>query len=189
LAHDRLIQPVLKDNERWRSEKLDDTQRLVLLWESQRRPESLLLTGADLVRLREWTTQQSQPTAGEIAFLEESEAAQKALDRQLFSGLDDVAARNLLTDADRVCEVAPLLVRKDRKGTNRFLVEEVMAGPSCSNAERVEIARSLADAMNESTSAMGISHPLLAGDEMFLNRWIFAKWAAARGFHVGGATR
>jgi WD40 repeat protein len=54
LAHDRLIEPVLKNNEEWRKKNLSLLQREAELWDEQRRPPDRLLRAASLADAREW---------------------------------------------------------------------------------------------------------------------------------------
>src|SRR3712207_3254009 len=48
LAHDRLIEPVRRDNAAWRAQHLSSFERAAALWEEEGRPDRLLLLGADL---------------------------------------------------------------------------------------------------------------------------------------------
>jgi len=48
LAHDRLIEPVRRDNAVWRSEHLTNFERSAMLWEDEGRPDRMLLVGPDL---------------------------------------------------------------------------------------------------------------------------------------------
>jgi WD40 repeat protein len=54
LAHDRLVEAVLRDNARWNADKLSLLQRQALLWEREGRPEHLLLQDASLVEAQAW---------------------------------------------------------------------------------------------------------------------------------------
>jgi WD40 repeat protein len=54
LAHDRLIEPVRLDNEKWLSSNLSLLQQQAALWNQQDRPESLILSGNELVQARAW---------------------------------------------------------------------------------------------------------------------------------------
>ena len=54
LAHDRMIEPVRKSNAVWRDAHLSALQREAQLWESQGRPNGLLLTGDVLVEAERW---------------------------------------------------------------------------------------------------------------------------------------
>ncbi|HEX4065467.1 MAG TPA: hypothetical protein VHZ09_05545 [Acidobacteriaceae bacterium] len=70
LAHDRLIEPVLRDNEHWFATRLSNVERRALQWEREREPESLLLTGTELKSALRWAAQSSAPlTSGESRFL------------------------------------------------------------------------------------------------------------------------
>ena len=48
LAHDRLIEPVRRDNAAWRAQHLSSVERAAMLWEQEGKPDRLLLLGADL---------------------------------------------------------------------------------------------------------------------------------------------
>ena len=48
LAHDRLIEPVLRDNQEWFAAHLSTVEQRALQWEREGEPEGLLLTGAQL---------------------------------------------------------------------------------------------------------------------------------------------
>lgn len=48
LAHDRLIEPVRRDNEAWRLRHLSSVERSAMLWEQEGKPDRLLLLGTDL---------------------------------------------------------------------------------------------------------------------------------------------
>ncbi len=54
LAHDRLIDPIRKNNAAWLLENLSVMQRQAILWDGQNRPDSLLLAGKALVESQEW---------------------------------------------------------------------------------------------------------------------------------------
>ena len=48
LTHDRLVQPILTDNEKWFNENLNPLQRQAALWKDQEKNESWLLRGKAL---------------------------------------------------------------------------------------------------------------------------------------------
>ena len=48
LSHDRLVDPVLKENARWRAENLSNFERRAAWWDEQGRPDQLLLTDAEI---------------------------------------------------------------------------------------------------------------------------------------------
>ncbi|MGP8251043.1 MAG: hypothetical protein ACLQHF_03350 [Terracidiphilus sp.] len=54
LAHDRLIEPVLHDNEIWFAEHLNKVQQRALQWDKEGEPSALLLTGKDLAEAERW---------------------------------------------------------------------------------------------------------------------------------------
>jgi len=69
LAHDRLITPVRANNAAWREAHLSLIQRQADLWNSQARPDGLLLRDADLVEAEAWAAEQATLTDIERAFL------------------------------------------------------------------------------------------------------------------------
>ncbi len=56
LAHDRLIEPVLRDNTEWRRVNLNTLQQRARLWEDQSHTDQLLLTGEELRAAEHWTS-------------------------------------------------------------------------------------------------------------------------------------
>jgi WD40 repeat protein len=82
LAHDRLIEPVQRDNAVWRGEHLDPAQRQAALWELQGRPPELLLAGAALAEASRWEEENAARVTGvERRFLAESRKAQEQTDK------------------------------------------------------------------------------------------------------------
>ena len=78
LAHDRLVEPVRRSNERWRERNLSILQRQAALWEAEGRQRSLLLTGGTLHAAERWaTTHDAQLTETERQFLEASRAVRR----------------------------------------------------------------------------------------------------------------
>ena len=57
LAHDRLVRPVQENNDTWNAVNLNLLQRRALLWQSQKEPPGLLLTGEDLSQAERWSDQ------------------------------------------------------------------------------------------------------------------------------------
>jgi Flp pilus assembly protein TadD/CRP-like cAMP-binding protein len=54
LAHDRLIEPVLRDNQEWFAAHLSTLEQRALQWQREGEPEGLLLTGAQLKAAERW---------------------------------------------------------------------------------------------------------------------------------------
>ncbi|MBP1703030.1 MAG: repeat, subgroup, partial [Chloroflexi bacterium] len=54
LAHDRLIDPILTNNESWRLQNLSPLQRQAELWEREHRPDRLLLDEESLIKAEQW---------------------------------------------------------------------------------------------------------------------------------------
>ncbi len=77
LAHDRLIDPVRKNNATWMLQNLNLLQRQAGLWAQQGRPDSLLLRGADLDTAGRWADENPYDlTEDESDFLTNSRAAE-----------------------------------------------------------------------------------------------------------------
>jgi hypothetical protein len=71
LAHDRLIEPVLHDNEIWFAEHLNKVQQRAVQWDKEGEPLALLLTGKDLEEAERWQQQNRlSQTSAEIRFLD-----------------------------------------------------------------------------------------------------------------------
>ena len=125
LAHDRLIEPVHEDNARWRDQNLSYFERLAAWWDSQSRPDQLLLVGSDLDMADAWATGQ-QPDA------------LSPLERDFID-----ASHKVRDQADRE--------RRARKRTRRWLIVAVVgcavAVYAAADAQRArETAEDLADA-------------------------------------------
>jgi WD40 repeat protein len=76
LAHDRLIEPVRRDNAAWRAQHLSSFERAAALWDEEGRPDRLLLLGADLtVAEQDGVVQAGALTDRQRAFLEASRRA------------------------------------------------------------------------------------------------------------------
>jgi WD40 repeat protein len=71
LAHDRLIVPVLKNNERWRVDHLNEFQLQAERWEQRKRPSELLVRGELLSKGESWdaATPDGKKTQAEKDFL------------------------------------------------------------------------------------------------------------------------
>ncbi|HSF83722.1 MAG TPA: hypothetical protein VLA49_20995 [Anaerolineales bacterium] len=57
LAHDRLVRPILEDNQAWVETNLQEFQRRAAEWRRKERPNSLLLRGKDLTEAINWAEQ------------------------------------------------------------------------------------------------------------------------------------
>ena len=83
LAHDRLIEPVRKNNAAWFERNLSPLQRTARLWNGAGRPEGLLLRDASLAEAERGVGDQGHAlTSVERAFLEASRRAQRAAERE-----------------------------------------------------------------------------------------------------------
>jgi len=70
LSHDRLVEPILRNNEAWFEAHLSKLQLRAAQWEREGEPESLLISGAELAIARRWATlPERKLTEGEQRFL------------------------------------------------------------------------------------------------------------------------
>ncbi len=78
LAHDRLIDPIRKNNAAWMQQNLNLLQRQAILWAQQGRPDSLLLMDKDLEDARQWAGANAAAlTDDEKAFLTDCQQAEE----------------------------------------------------------------------------------------------------------------
>ena len=82
LAHDRLIEPVRRNNEDWFDAHLSKVQKVAALWETQGRPPGLLVVGKELAEAQRWASTQTPLTEGEKKFLAASAEKQAAVDKE-----------------------------------------------------------------------------------------------------------
>ena len=83
LAHDRLIEPVRRNNADWFLAHLSPLQRQATLWEEQSRPEGLLLTGQTLTEAQDWASQNPAAlTPLETEFLQACQVAHQRMERE-----------------------------------------------------------------------------------------------------------
>ncbi len=82
LAHDRLIEPVQRNNEEWFDAHLSKVQKVAPLWETQGRPPGLLVVGEELAEAQRWASTQTSLTGGEKKFLTASAEKQAAVDKE-----------------------------------------------------------------------------------------------------------
>ena len=76
LAHDRLIEPVRRNNASWFKENLSLLQKHAAMWEAQERPEGMLLRGNELEQAITWAANHEEEiTPIESRFLADSERA------------------------------------------------------------------------------------------------------------------
>lgn len=81
LAHDRLIEPVLADNDAWRDRHLSGIQKRAALWEEQGRPPGLLFDGTDMELAEYWAERAAVVTHVEQSFLDASREARRVAER------------------------------------------------------------------------------------------------------------
>lgn len=82
LAHDRFIEPVKHDNATWRLEHQTPFERAAMVWESERRPDRLLLVGPALFEAERTLVQRTQALGSrEGDFLAASRAADQRMQR------------------------------------------------------------------------------------------------------------
>jgi hypothetical protein len=83
LAHDRLVEPVRRNNADWRAARLNTLQRQASLWNSAQRPDGLLLRGRDLAEAEHWAAEHgSEVEEFERDFLVRSQDRHKVERRQ-----------------------------------------------------------------------------------------------------------
>jgi hypothetical protein len=83
LSHDRLIEPVQTNNAGWREANLSTLQRRAALWETQGKPEGLLLGSQDLVEAELWADANlDQLTTVESEFLDSCRKLRAAAERE-----------------------------------------------------------------------------------------------------------
>ena len=100
LAHDRLVEPIQADNQRWRAEHLPELDRRAALWDDQGRRDDLLIVGPALV---------------------EAELALRGTGRQPSSRVRDFLESSHRRHRDGV------RMEQARRRTTRFLVAAVAA--------------------------------------------------------------
>jgi WD40 repeat protein len=84
LAHDRLVEAVIRDNARWNVEKLSLLQRQALLWDREGRPEHLLLQDASLIEAERWLQGEHDPlNPAEQALLDRSRQLQQKKEAEI----------------------------------------------------------------------------------------------------------
>ncbi len=166
LAHDRLIQPVRANNATWFVENLSLLERQASLWESQNRPDHLLLREQALVDAEDWANAHPQDlTVTEHDFLEECQelrAREQAKREQAEQALKLEAAEKVAEAERKRAEEQARFARKLRQRAillALFLgLAVALAGAAgyLGNIARVNAAR----AQSESTRA--VSQQLLA---------------------------
>ena len=76
LSHDRMIDPIRKNNAAWREANLNELQRRAAVWDQQHRPDGLLLRGGELTFAEQWSAEHaSELTLAEHDFLVASREA------------------------------------------------------------------------------------------------------------------
>lgn len=98
LTHDRLVEPVRRNNEAWFKAHLSALQLQAKLWERQGSPDGLLLSGEALIEAERWAAEnETQLQPRDRKFLDECRIARTRLERErrnarVFKGLFAVAA-------------------------------------------------------------------------------------------------
>ena len=83
LTHDRLVEPVRADNTAWFGEHLSFVQKQAALWDAQKRPSGLLLTGQALADAETWATENPDELEEvEQSFLDACRQARESRQRQ-----------------------------------------------------------------------------------------------------------
>jgi WD40 repeat protein len=82
LVHDRLIEPVRRNNKEWFDAHLSKVQKVAAVWDTQGRPPGLLVVGEELAEAQRWASTQTSFTEGEEGFLAASAEKQATLDKE-----------------------------------------------------------------------------------------------------------
>jgi hypothetical protein len=82
LAHDRLIDPVRKNNAEWYRATLNPFQIQADLWERNDRPDGMLISGEALTQAEAWIAAQEEVAGHEIDFIEKCLKARATADRE-----------------------------------------------------------------------------------------------------------
>lgn len=134
LAHDRLINPVRQNNAAWFNANLNLFQRQADLWNSQGRPDGLLLTGKDFLEAEAWAGENSAAlTEVEKAFLQECKQAHAAVKREQQTNR---LIRWLLAAATIISVIAVFFFFRAREQEQRAKIQEVVALENAREAER-----------------------------------------------------
>ena len=80
ITHDRLINPIMDSNARWRLESLTPFQQQAGLWAQKNRPEDMLLSGKALSEAETWVNAQVKLTEEEGEFLDACRKAREQLE-------------------------------------------------------------------------------------------------------------
>src|ERR1019366_1083381 len=139
LSHDRLIEPILRNNQAWFAAHLSKVQQRALLWEREGEPESLLATGAELAAAQRWAALQAKDlTEGELRFLTASHKRRRRV-------IQVRAAATILFALLVVSSALGLIARqeRDRADMNLELAKQAV-GESLSSAGQRQ-ARESAD--------------------------------------------
>ncbi len=169
LAHDRLVEPVRRSNERWRERNLSILQRQAALWEAEGRQPSLLLTGRTLRAAEQWAkTHDAQLTQTERQFLEASRVPRRR--RRTLWGLGAALALLLLLglavwlsqqseiqqlggdlfNTQRISQSRLLAAESQSLESDRFSLALLLATEALNQADTVEARSSLFDVLRES---------------------------------------
>jgi WD40 repeat protein len=102
LAHDRLVDPVLTNNQAWFEANLSLLQRQARLWEKENRPANLLLLGQDLANAETWAaTHPDELEPIEVEFLETSRQAHEEEERAKAEQAFRLDAAQKLAEAEK----------------------------------------------------------------------------------------
>lgn len=95
LSHDRMINPILRNNEDWRNRHLALVQKQAKLWAEADRPDDLLFSGQELDEAKRFASEHPEELgADEIAFLEASERERERI-------AEDVRQRHEIEDKNQ----------------------------------------------------------------------------------------
>ncbi len=162
LAHDRLVDPIRKDNAVWRDLHLKPVQKQAAVWDSSGRPAGLLLPDEELAEARRWTAGGGQMSAVEQAFLEASVQAHNIRRRELFVRRLGIGLGALLVIA---AASAAYAAYEHVSNTSRELAAQSEAKVQSDPLAALELARQAfaARATPEARQALQLAVQLLEG--------------------------
>jgi hypothetical protein len=157
LTHDRLIEPIHKNNGAWRKQHLEPFQLQAAQWASNGRPPKLLLREAELARATRWRRERpGELTVEEKEFLDKSEEALRRA--ELGTNLADVGWGVIFArDADPAVREALSELLEHRRGQAGEMRESryrEFSGPEGRKPEE-----STADFLRRHGAGMGLTDP------------------------------
>ncbi len=182
LAHDRLVEAVMRDNARWNAENLSLLQRQALLWDREGRPDHLLLQDAALAEAETWLKGEHDPLrleeqdllerSQELHRKKEAEAEKERLNnrrirRSLIVAVS-VAAVALVALLFAIWALGQVQTEKNRAEVAKIAAEQSQltaeAAKKTADFNRKEADTNAAEAQLQSTVAAGEKNRALAGE-------------------------